>query len=292
MVLGAGGQVGRATVRAAAAAGVPCRAFDRRTLDITDADRLTAAVARLKPAAIVNAAADADVDGAEADPGRAFAVNRDGAANVARAAAAGNALLLHLSTDYVFDGVEAGPYVEGDPVAPVNRYGESKAAGEAAVATIARRHLIVRSSWLFGPGEGNFLSAMLSLRWRGEIGVVDDQTGGPTPAAALGEVLVAMARQAAAADFADFGIYHFSGAPDVTWCGFAREIFRHVAGPRIRPIGSAEWPSAAARPANSRLDCSHIREVFGIVRPDWRVALAALLAQQAIGGGAGADNGA
>lgn len=275
LVVGAGGQVGRALV-ARGALGLA-----RADLDITDLARVRAALAAQPFRAVINAAAYTAVDRAESDAAAAYAINRDGPGNLAVATAELGIPLLHISTDYVFDGGTVGAYRETDPVGPTGVYGASKLAGEAAVRAAQPRHIILRTSWVYGPSVGNFVATMLRLAAdRPALRVVADQTGGPTPAAAIADALLAVA--ARLEGDVPWGTYHFSGAPAVTWHGFAETIVDHAAPalariPAVTPIATADYPTPARRPANSVLDCTKIEQAFGIRQPDWRASLGAIV---------------
>jgi dTDP-4-dehydrorhamnose reductase len=286
LVLGSAGQVGRELARAAWPAGFRVTGAARAEIDIRDAATVDAAIAGLGADLVVNAAAYTAVDRAETEREAAFAVNHAAAGALAMACAPRGAVLIHLSTDYVFDGAGAPrPYREDDPVGPVNVYGASKEAGETAIrAALPERHLILRTSWVFGAHGQNFVKTMLRLAGeREELAVVDDQTGCPTPAADIAGVIVRLA--AAVADGVRYwGTYHFAGAGAVTWHGFADAIFDEAAAvrpemrrPRIRRICAADLPLPARRPAWSVLDCGRIGRDFGIVPPSWRPGLAAML---------------
>jgi dTDP-4-dehydrorhamnose reductase len=233
----------------------------------------------------VNAAAYTAVDKAEDDKESAFAINRDGAGFVAAAAEAAGAPVIHLSTDYVFDGRKETPYLETDPTNPLNVYGESKLAGEIAVASCSSNHVILRTSWVCSPIGHNFVKTMLRLACdRDEVAVVDDQWGSPTFAADLAAAIISIGDKLASTDDRSrfCGIYHASSAGETTWCRFAREIMAQSAakgGPacRVRAIASSEYPTRARRPANSRLDCSKLKRVFSIGTFRWQISLEACL---------------
>jgi dTDP-4-dehydrorhamnose reductase len=214
----------------------------RAELDVTDAAAVRAA---LDGATVINCAAYTNVDGAESDPDAAHAVNADGARNVAEAAER----VLHVSTDYVFDGSKDSPYVESDATGPLQEYGRSKLAGERATAEANENHLVVRSSWLFGAGGKNFVETMLALaREHDELRVVDDQMGSPTFTGHLAEALVALA------DPGERGVLHVAGGGSCSWYEFARAIFdRSGADTAVRPCTTEEFPRPARRPANSVL---------------------------------------
>jgi dTDP-4-dehydrorhamnose reductase len=255
MVFGAGGQVGRHLIEIGSRRGRAMVGLAHSEVDICDPAAVAAAIAAHQPAAIVNAAAYTAVDKAESDPDRAFWVNRDGAAIVAEAAAGTELPLVHISTDYVFDGTAREPYREDDPVNPQGAYARSKEAGERAVRSAHERHLILRTSWVYGPFGSNFLRTMLRLgAERSEIGVVDDQIGCPTATADIAAAILAMVDQAEPDNFAGWGTYHYAGLDAVTWHGFAAMIFAEAATlgrktPRLRPIATADYPTAAPRPA-------------------------------------------
>ena len=285
LVTGAGGQVGRELVLRApdGASVVP---FDREGLDLTDAAAVETAVARYRPDVVLNAAAYTAVDRAEEEPARAFAVNRDGAAHLASACARHGAALLHLSTDYVFDGTKPAPYAEDDPASPLGVYGQSKWEGEEAIRAALGRHVIVRVAWVFGPHGHNFVKTMARLAaGREELRVVADQRGGPTPAPAIADALWSIAGQIAEGREA-WGTVHFCGAPATTWHGLAEAAIAEaralgpVACTRVFPIATADYPTPAARPANSVLACDRIAERWGLAQPDWRGYVAETVAAQ------------
>ena len=255
----------------------------RSNISVTNESHLLSAVVAFNPDLVINAAGYTAVDKAEDDKEAAFAVNRDGAAFVAAAAKAAEVPVIHLSTDYVFDGRKQAPYRETDPTNPINVYGESKLAGEIAVASSTSNYVILRTSWVCSPIGHNFVKTMLRLaRDRDEIAVVDDQWGCPTFAADLATVIISIGDKLASADDRSrfYGIYHASGAGETTWCRFAREIMAQSAakgGPacRVRAIASSEYPTRAKRPGYSCLDCSKIKRVFGMSPPGWQASLEA-----------------
>ena len=227
------------------------------------------------PDVIVNAAAYTKVDLAETQPDEAFRANRDGPAVLAAASAAASIPLVHLSTDYVFDGSKSSPYVESDQVAPLGIYGRSKEAGEQAVRQRCREHVIIRTAWMYGRHGTNFLKTMLRLAaQRAAWGVVDDQLGNPTSTEDLAAAIMAAAMRAVAKDRC-WGTYHFAGCGDATWYDFATEIVSaqaHITGryPTVKRISTADYPTPAKRPANSRLDSTRFAEVFGVRAKPWR----------------------
>jgi dTDP-4-dehydrorhamnose reductase len=249
VVTGAGGMLGQDVASAAREKGHDVVALARAELDVADAAAVAATIARARPEAVVNCAAWTDVDGAESDPDGASAVNAAGAGNVARAAAATGARLVHVSTDYVFDGRKPAAYVESDATGPRSVYGQTKLAGERAVAEAGGSHAIVRSSWLFGTGGRNFVATMLALgAEREEVAVVTDQIGCPTATRHLAPALLELAAGAAE------GVFHVAGAGACSWRDLAVEALRQAGVEcRVLPCTTAEMPRPAPRPANSAL---------------------------------------
>ncbi len=279
LVFGCDGQVGRALVRAGGANMV---GLDRAACDLTNPGAIAAAIGTHAPAAVINAAAYTAVDRAESESGLAQSVNADAPGAMARACADRAIPLIHLSTDYVFDGSGDMPYRPNDPTGPLGVYGSTKLAGEIAVRAARGVHAILRTSWVFSADGNNFVKTMLRLgQTRDTTGealrVVDDQIGGPTPAA---DIAAACLRIVAglAENPGHSGTYHFAGTPDVSWKGFAEAVFA-MSGLDVMVIGiqTADYPTPTRRPANSRLDCSRLTTAFGIERPDWQTGLAAVL---------------
>jgi dTDP-4-dehydrorhamnose reductase len=272
LVTGAGGMLGRAVVEAAQRLGHDVRAATRAELDITDAGAVHRMLAELHPQAVVNCAAYTDVDGAESDRLAAFAINGKGAGNVAAAAAEVGASIVHVSTDYVFDGSKREPWLESDPVAPLGAYGASKLAGERAVAATNSAHAIVRTAWLFGAGAKNFVDTMLALgAERPEVSVVTDQVGCPTWTGHLAGALVELAERPQ-----ETGIHHVAGAGSCSWNELAIEVFdRAGVDCRVLPTTTASFPRPAPRPAYSVL-ASERRAP--LVLPAWQDGVAAYLA--------------
>lgn len=270
LVFGAGGQVGRELIATAARLGVEARGLTHAEADICDKTAVEELVRRYKPTSIVNAAAYTAVDRAESEPPQAFRVNRDGAAVLGDAAAAANIPLVHLSTDYVFDGQSRIPYAETDEVAPLGVYGRSKEEGERAIRASARGHVILRTAWVYSPFGTNFVRTMLRLGLeRAELGIVDDQTGCPTSATDIAAAVMAIVEATARQGFSDWGTYHYVGADVLTWYGFAKLIFEEsaksgVPPPRLLPIMTADFPTPAPRPAYSVLDTKKIERIFAI----------------------------
>lgn len=266
------GQLGQDLVRASAARQVPLVALERAQADISDPAAVRAAIAQHRPDLVVNAAAYTKVDQAESEAHTAFRVNADGAGIIGAACA--GIPFIHISTDYVFDGTKSSPYLEDDPVAPLNVYGQSKAAGERAVRETNPHHVIVRSSWIFGEFGHNFLKTMLRLAaTRDELRVVADQHGSPTSTRDLSAALLTIAPRLIAGEDV-WGTYHFTATGTTTFHGFASRIVAAQAPltgrtPRVTAITTAEFPSPARRPGNSQLDCGRFERVFGFRGRPW-----------------------
>lgn len=230
--------------------------------------------------AIINAAAYTAVDKAESEPEIAMRVNGEGAGHVAEAAAELNAPLLHLSTDYVFDGTLDRPYREDDPTAPTGAYGRSKLAGEQKIAALHDNHVILRTAWVYSPFGANFVKTMLRLgETRDEVGVVADQLGNPTNAIDIADALVILAKRLVADPSPELrGIFHLSGEGEASWADLAEATFALAekagrAPVRVKRIATADYPTPARRPANSRLDKTKLKTHFGVALPDWRDSL-------------------
>ena len=285
LVFGGDGQVGQEFRRLDGRVGHSVAALTRGQADITRPAEVAAAVRDAVRDAdvevVVNAAAYTAVDLAESESELAFSVNRDGARNIAMACAEWSLPMVQISTDYVFDGSSPSAYAEDDPVTPLSAYGASKEASERAVRDTLDRHVILRTSWVFGALGQNFVKTMLRLAGeREELAVVSDQIGCPTPAADLAAAILDMLPSLSEGRW---GTYHYCGAGRTSWYGFAQEIFaqyRRITGapaPRLRAIPSAEFPTPATRPANSVLDCSRFAAVFGFAPRPWRQGLADVL---------------
>lgn len=281
LVIGQSGQVARAIQHAAVARGIALKALGRPDIDLEQPDTIAAAIDRARPALVVNAAAYTAVDKAEDEPERAFRINAVGAEAAAKAAHGVGAPIIHVSTDYVFSGSHSAPHTESDAPAPQTAYGASKLEGERVVALANPEHLIVRTSWVFAARGQNFVRTMLRLaKTRPTIAVVDDQFGCPTYAAdfaaALLDIATLLAKRRA------FGIYHCAGAGEVSWAGLASATFAGAAqrgGPSatVTPIPTSEYPTRAKRPANSRLDCGKLADVYGVRLRPWPDAVSACL---------------
>ncbi|MER9171508.1 dTDP-4-dehydrorhamnose reductase [Mesorhizobium australicum] len=280
LVTGRDGQVAASLLAAGQArAGVEVAAIGRPELDLARPDTIIEVIAGAKPDIVVSAAAYTAVDQAEDEPDLAFTVNATGAGKVAETAARLGVPVIHLSTDYVFDGSKAGAYVEADPTAPLGVYGASKLAGEQAVAAANPRHLILRTAWVYSPFGKNFVKTMLRLAaGRHEISVVSDQWGNPTSALDIADaILHAAAVLHGDKSFARFGTYHLAGSGETSWSGFARHILDtslKFGGPwaRVRDITTMDYPTKARRPANSRLSSAKFADAFGWTAPDWRMS--------------------
>jgi len=281
LVIGRTGQIATELLPRLAAAGHAAAALEPPEFDLTDAAQVAAAFARVAPEAVVNCAAYTAVDRAEDDRALAFAVNATGPRLLGEAAARAGIPVIHYSTDYVFDGSKDAPYTEADAPDPVGAYGASKLAGELLLHLAQPRSVTLRTAWVCSPFGGNFVKTMLRLgRERPALRVVADQHGAPTFAADLAAAAVALLPRLAAAPAGDpvFGVAHLTGAPYTTWHGFAQAIFAGAArrgqpAPELAAITTAEYPTRARRPANSRLDCTRAATVLGIPPQDWRAGL-------------------
>ena len=255
----------------------------REECDLTAEPSIRALVRRVNPAVIINAAAYTAVDLAEKERALCFAVNATAPRVLAEEAERLGALLIHYSTDYVFDGEKSGPYLETDPVNPMSVYGASKRAGEAGIAESAHRYLVLRTSWVYSAHGKNFLLTMLRLgAERPELNVVDDQVGAPTSAAAIAAATARLAEQFGGPEAPmPAGIYHMTGGGSTSWCGFARAIFeRSTVGPfpRVQAIPSSQYPTPAKRPANSLLSNDKFAQSFGFRLVPWEQQLQEVMA--------------
>jgi dTDP-4-dehydrorhamnose reductase len=275
VLFGAAGQLGREICDLAERSGEAVVGFTRAQVDITDRAAVADVLARLEPRLVVNAAAYTAVDRAESDPDAAFAANAIGPQVLATAASQAGVPIVHVSTDYVFDGTKTGAYVEDDPIAPIGVYGRSKAEGEARVRVAAFRHVIVRTAWVYGMHGANFLKTILRLaREREELRVVADQHGCPTATLDLAQAIFAVDRKIAEGG-EPWGTFHFAGTGATTWHGFACAIVDAAAAltgkrPQVTAIGTEDYPTAARRPANSELDSSRFAAMFGYRAAPWR----------------------
>jgi dTDP-4-dehydrorhamnose reductase len=286
LVIGRAGQVATALTEASWPADIAVAARGRDRIDLAQPAAARESVVAEKPDLVINAGAYTAVDKAESEPELAFTVNRDGPAALAEACQAIGAPLIHVSTDYVFDGSKRGAYVEEDPVNPASVYGASKEAGESAIRARLPAHVIIRSSWIYAPMGQNFVRTMLRLgRERPELRVVDDQIGSPTAAEELARA-VQGAAGALLAKGSDYGTFHFAGSGSTSWFGLAQAIFELAEGPRPRliPIPTSGYPTPARRPANSVLDSSRFARLYGVTARPWRESLARCLKEIAARG--------
>ena len=283
MVTGGAGQL--ATALAARAPG-ELRVVGRPAFDFDQPETIDATFREHRPSAVINAAAWTAVDAAETDPAGARRANNDGPARLAALCHAAGIPLIHISTDYVFDGDKAAPYVETDPTSPTGVYGVTKRDGERAVLAACPRSVILRTAWVYSATGKNFVRTMLNAaKTRDRLGVVADQRGCPTSAECLAHIALAVARAARDAWRDEYaGIFHTSGQGETTWHGFAEAIFDQAAQhgvkrPTVDAITTADYPTPAKRPADSRLDCTKLDRVFGLRQPPWRDSLAAVIDQ-------------
>ncbi len=290
LLTGSNGQVGRALQRTLPPLGQVV-ALDRSALDLANRDAIRDAVRKWQPQLIINAAAYTAVDRAESEPDLAMAVNGIAPGVLAEEALRINAVLLHYSTDYVFDGSKTTPYVETDKPSPLNVYGKTKLAGEDAIRASGAAHYILRTSWVYAAEGANFLNTILRLaNERPELRIVNDQTGAPTWAGAIAALSTQMLDQGLRSDNPQYGLYHLTASGAVTWFGFAQAILAEAqktasrAMPRLIPITTAEYPLPARRPANSRLDTTRFSETFGVRPAPWQDMLAQCMLEKRTAG--------
>ena len=300
LVFGRVGQVGWELRHKLACLG-QVAAVDYPEIDFTRPESIREAVRAAQPAAIVNAAAYTAVDKAEAEPALAYAINAAAPAVLAEEARRLGSILVHYSTDYVFDGAKQSPYLETDPPNPLNVYGKTKLAGDEAIQSAGGDYLILRTSWVYGARGSNFLLTMLRLaRERSELRIVDDQTGAPTSSECIAQATANLLAQLLAPQGGGLqgrsGVYNLTNAGETTWFGFAKAFLSKPPGvtgamaPNLIPITTAEFPRPARRPANSRLSCRRVEETFGVRMPHWEDALALVLETLAAGTGPTAAN--
>ena len=279
LVIGSSGQLAR-SIATTRRPGIDVVAVGRPTLDLRIPSTIELAIATHRPDILVNAAAYTAVDRAESEPELAHAINARGAGLLAAVCARAGLPLIHISTDYVFNGRSTTPYIEDDAVGPLNVYGSTKAEGEQRIIECNARSIILRTSWLHSPYGRNFVSGMLNLALaKDEIAVVDDQFGCPTYGPHLAAAILQVAEQTGRSGFAAWGIYHACGSGETTWCGLALEamaVSKWLRGPstEIRAIPTAEYPLPAKRPRNSRLNCAKLITTFGVSLPNWRIGAA------------------
>ena len=276
------GRTGQLAASLAMHGGLDVQCLGRPALDLEQPHTIAAALNEVVPSLVVNAAAYTAVDAAETDAAAALRINRDGPAELARACAAASLPLIHVSTDYVFDGNKGAPYVETDPTNPQGAYGSSKLAGELAVLAHCPCAIVLRTSWVYAPFGKNFVRTMLRLaEQQDRLRVVADQRGCPTSALALARAILAIAARLAETGWRDdyAGIYHAAGSGEATWHELAEATFtaaaRHGARvPVVEPLATADYPTKARRPPDSRLDCDKLAATFGVRLPPWRDSLA------------------
>jgi dTDP-4-dehydrorhamnose reductase len=280
LITGANGQLGRELVRQAKAFNIEFLAPRRQDLDITRPNQVKTALAETAPSVVVNAAGYTNVDTAEKEVDLAFEVNKIAPGFLARCCADRTIALIHISSDYVFDGSKGKPYHESDPIAPLGIYGQSKAQGEVAVRSVLHNHIILRTSWLYSVYRRNFVKTMLDLGTeKKRIPVVADQFGSPTSAADLAETVLTIAGKIDRSADLEWGTYHYCGHGVTSWHGLANEVLR-LASPyvplqtqQVKAITTAEYPTPAKRPPYSALDCSRIKKAFGIDPKPWQQSL-------------------
>lgn len=281
LITGAQGQVGKEIVTAAKKNNLQAIVAGRAELDITQAMHIEKFFQMNTPDIVVNAAAYTAVDLAEDNATQADAINHIGAKNLASICAQANIPLLHLSTDYIFNGASSEPYQEQDDISPLGVYGESKWQGEQSIRKHLERHIILRVAWVFGAQGNNFVKTMLRLgKERDKLNIVSDQFGGPTPAKAIAQTLVHFIKQYNNNKTLPWGTYHYCGNKKTSWYEFAKEIFSQAQQLKLlsqeielNPIPTEQYPTPAARPKNSMLNCSKIKKTFDIDMPDWRYDL-------------------
>ena len=281
LITGAGGQV--AHELAISNSEHQLIALPAKQLDITDLVQINDAFDEHHPDVVINAAAYTQVDRAEEESAIAYAINRDAVSNLAQACNRINSPLLHISTDYVFDGKKSGTYSEDDEIAPAGVYGASKAAGDAVLQSMLEQHIILRTSWVYSATGNNFVKTMLRLgAEREQLNIINDQHGCPTSAQSIAAALLLVTEHYLRGDEIEWGTYHFCGQPETTWHGFAWQIFQQARGfenLKLNGIPTSEYPTPAARPLNSVLDCSKFVTRFETAQPDWRKDLDSILRQ-------------
>ena len=280
LITGAGGQLGRELINQGQLKGFSVQAPSEDDMDITDLEKIDRCMAFHQPEVVINAAAYTQVDKAESEAALAFAVNTTGSANLARMCAKNKTPLVHISTDYVFDGQKGTSYLETDTISPVGVYGRSKAEGEIEIRSHLKEHIILRTSWLYGIHGHNFAKTILKLATtKPKIRVVADQYGSPTNAADLAQTILIISDRMQFNNDVDWGTYHYCGQGVISWYNFAEKIvglarlYADVKTTRIEPITTADYPTRALRPIYSALDCSRIQKHFGINPKPWQKSL-------------------
>lgn len=286
LITGARGQLGRSIIDASQSNGCRVQAPPEEDLDITDHGKVDHIITDLQPDIVINTAAYTQVDKAETEETLAFKINKTGCTHLARICAEKQIPLVHISTDYVFDGQKDAPYLETDPISPLGVYGRSKAEGEIEIRSILKEHIILRTSWLYGIHGQNFVKTMLRLATgQKEIRVVADQYGCPTNAADLAQAILTICDHLYSKPKINWGTFHYCGSGVISWHTFAEKILeltRQHPGTRtasVKPVTTAEYPTQAARPIYSALDCSRITRHFGIRPRPWQISLAKTIRQ-------------
>ena len=280
LITGADGQLGRELVKQGQLKGFSVQAPSEDDMDITDLEKIDRCMAFHQPEVVINAAAYTQVDKAESETALAFAVNTTGSANLARMCAKNKIPLVHISTDYVFDGQKGTSYLETDTISPVGVYGRSKAEGEIEIRSHLKEHIILRTSWLYGIHGHNFVKTMLKLATtKPKIRVVADQYGSPTSAADLAQAILTISDRLQLNNDVDWGTYHYCGQGVISWHHFAEKIvdfarlYGQVKTARVEPIATSDYPTTVVRPVFSALDCSRITRKFGITPIPWQKSL-------------------
>ena len=280
LVTGAYGQIGSDLVKQGALKGFTIDATNRQQLDISNLEQVNSYIEQSHPDLVINSAAYTAVDKAEQDKERAYLVNSQGAGNLAKVCSHYNIPIFHISTDYVFNGKQKQPYVESQLPSPASVYGASKFEGDEKVK-LWEKHIILRVAWVFGEHGNNFVKTMLRMgKERSELNIVDDQIGGPTWSDNIAGVLLTLAQRYKAQNNLNWGTYHYTGTPNVSWYQFAQALFVQAeknalltTPPKLTAITSKQYPTAANRPKNSTLDCQKLYQNFGINQPDWHNGL-------------------
>jgi dTDP-4-dehydrorhamnose reductase len=280
LIIGSKGQLGSEMVRACKTSALSFLALDLPKFDITDLPCVEKTIADFNPSIVINASAYTNVDDAEINPEIAFSVNRDGPVNLAICCVKQKTPLIHISTDYVFNGSKGQPYNESDPVSPLGIYGKSKEEGESRLRSILKQHIILRTSWLYGVTGNNFVKTMLRYgKEKKVLKVVSDQYGCPTSATDLADAVVDISRQISQSPKIIWGTYHYCGLGITTWHKFSKKIFEIASQyqsykvSRVEAITTAEYPTRAIRPQFSALDCSLIKKHFGVTIKPWQESL-------------------
>ena len=285
LVTGAKGQIGSELISHGQEMGFQMIAASHSKLDITIAEAVNRYISSQNPDIVINGASYTAVDKAEDEYELAYAINGDGPAHLAKACAKSEIPLLHISTDYIFDGTNKDPYHEDDCPNPMGVYGKSKLAGEIAVKSILKQHFILRVAWVFGATGNNFVHTMLSMgRERDELKVVADQYGCPTWSEDIARVLLTIAERYQKREIIPWGTYHYAGEPVTTWFNFAQAIFAETSilgmlekSPRVKAISTEEYPTKLKRPKNTALNCQKIQGLIAIPQPDWHIGLSNVL---------------